>query len=456
MDTNKNSPFYRNVVEQVVKSETVPIRFENFANLVVSELEGGAPVLSTSKSWDLGRDGVGYGSAKGLFVLTSLRDDLDAKVFSDFERIQETTRYLKTMYFCSSQPLSEHKREQLRHQLADETDHAYEIDVLGASQIAELSIKYGDIAERFYNAEIQDVLKVLTAAPSDTSQENGFRLAILAAASEDSDAIRKEVYRTRLLDALRDGQGRTPAIVSKAISEALQLGRNIPTSTLAPHLDELTAEKLISYNGIAYQITAKGSEEIAQREKEGVGRLLELKGEIRTALEQGLGETIQIDHFNQIWKVFEAGISYYFASRGESLVAEVRRVFGEKIESNAVGTPHESLSFLDDLARSVGATSTNPDRRQDLEQAVKDIFSDRDGPAANWLIRISANFMCACAMGIEASTSRAMSQLFSKTRLLLDTDVILSLLGSGEPEHEGVATLVDRWRKLGGIVFAAR
>jgi DNA-binding PadR family transcriptional regulator len=454
MDTGKQSFFYRNVVEQVINSETVPIRFENFANAVVSKLEGGAPVLGTSTSWDRGRDGVGFGSASGLFVLTSLRDDVDAKFFSDLERIRETTPYLKSMYFCTSQPLSEHRRDQLRSQLNEETDGLYSIEVLGSGQITELAIQYDDLADRTYSAEINDIIKVLTTEPGASLQENGFRLAMLSSASETSDQIRSEVYRTRLLDALRDGRSRTAAAVCKTLSDALHLGRNIPESTLTPYLKALVEDKAVFFDGIVYNITPTGQSEIEKRANEGVGRLLELKKAIQLALEKGLGESLQIDHFNQIWAAFETSISYYFTARGEAVVYEIRRIFGEQPE-DLVTTQPESSSFLDEVASQVGATSTNSERRQDLEQAVKDIFSDRNGPAADWLIRISANFMSACAMGIEGSTSRAIHHLFSKTRLLLDTDVILSLLGHGEPEHDGVEALVDRWRKMGGAVYTA-
>lgn len=452
MDTSKNSPFYINIVERIINSETVPIRFENFANSVVEKLEN-APVLSTSKSWDLGRDGVGFGNGKGLFVLTSLRDDVDAKFFSDLERIKHTSKNLKIMYFCTSHTLSEYKREFLRNQLNSETDNLYTIEVLGASQLTELSIKYDDIAGRVYAAEIKDIINILTAEPNDSVRDNGLRLAMLSSASETSDQIRSEVYRTRLLDALRDGKPRTSAAVCKALSDNLHLGRSIAESALTPYLRRLVEDKVIYSDGVTYSITPTGRSEIDRRANDGVGRLLAMKGAIKSALEKGLGEEIQVDHFNQIWNIFETNISYYFTARGEFVVSEIQRIFGDIAESSQSSI--ETLHFLDELAEKIGETSSNIERRQDLEQAVKDIFSDRNGPAADWLIRVSANFMSACAIGIEVSTSSAINHLFSKTRLVLDTDVVLSLLGHGEPEHDGVQALVDRWRKMGGLVFTS-
>ena len=59
-------------VTQVLELEQSDVRFEAFANELVSALEG-QPVVSTSRSWDLGRDGRGYGSRRGVYVMTDTR-----------------------------------------------------------------------------------------------------------------------------------------------------------------------------------------------------------------------------------------------------------------------------------------------------------------------------------------------------------------------------------------------
>lgn len=52
-------------VDQVLARENDDGRFESFANDVASILEG-KPIVGTSKSWDLGRDGRGVVPTEGL------------------------------------------------------------------------------------------------------------------------------------------------------------------------------------------------------------------------------------------------------------------------------------------------------------------------------------------------------------------------------------------------------
>jgi hypothetical protein len=86
---------------------------------------------------------------------------------------------------------------------------------------------------------------------------------------------------------------------------------------------------------------------------------------------------------------------------------------------------------------------------------VQDLYTDSASHDTAWLVRVAASFLAACALGLEYSTSRAVAETLKKTTLVLDTDVVLSLLGEGEPEHESVETIVRRWTQNGGRVFVA-
>ncbi|WP_041929679.1 hypothetical protein [Methylibium petroleiphilum] len=131
----ENSPFKVAVIEQVLANENNDARFERFANSVVSAIEGGAKVLPTSASWDLGRDGVGVGKATGLYVCSSLRDDIDNKTLEDIERISTTTHNISRLYFCLSNRISEHRRAQFEAQLGAETDSKFPITCLGGNHL---------------------------------------------------------------------------------------------------------------------------------------------------------------------------------------------------------------------------------------------------------------------------------------------------------------------------------
>lgn len=106
----QDSPLVMSIATKVLDIETNDGRFENFSREVVQVLEGGGTIFSTSASWDLGRDGVGFGRSAGVYVCASLRDDVDAKALSDIQRLNSTTANIKHVYFCSSHQLSEQRR----------------------------------------------------------------------------------------------------------------------------------------------------------------------------------------------------------------------------------------------------------------------------------------------------------------------------------------------------------
>lgn len=456
MSTKPTSPYFKVVVEKVFNAETSDPRFEAACNSLVSALEGGAVVLGTSASWDLGRDGVGYGSADGLYVLTSLRDDIDNKVLDDLERITSTTRGIKRLYFCLSNRISEYGRSRYEAQLLAESGVDIAITCLGSGQLAEIAADHAEIVQQHYGAEIDNVLRVMAEEPSESTELRGLRLALISTADDTSDSIRREVYKNGLLDVFSDGTSRTVTKACKDLSDSLRLHRSISEEAVRPHLEVLCKEGMLSVTGPAFFITAQGRTDVANRREAGVDRLLALRQSVRDAIESSLGVPLIEDDFARVWGVFEERMAHYFTSRGESVVAEVCELLGEQQNlSNAAETHQPRLSFLNELAGAVAATSSHAGRRAELEQAVKDLFADRTGPAADWLVRIAANFMMACALGLEHTSAVAIERLLGQTRLLLDTDVVLSLLGEGEPEHDGVVALVEKWKRLGGDVLVA-
>ena len=61
--------------------------------------------------------------------------------------------------------------------------------------------------------------------------------------------------------------------------------------------------------------------------------------------------------------------------------------------------------------------------------------------------------MIVCALGLEESSGKRIRDTISRTHLVLDTDVVLELLGTGEPGNDSAETLVKEWRRHGGRVF---
>lgn len=445
-------PIGLTVSQSVLNFETNDARFEAFCRDVVSLLEGGSPILTTSTSWDLGRDGVGVGAARGIYVCASLRNDVDQKALNDLARIRETTKGIEKLYFCSSHKLSEQRITNIQSALEREADQEFSVTCLGATQLTEVSARDPAIFDRYYRAEHANVLRAISVDPSDEAEQHGLRLALIAAAGEDSNAIRRELYRAGLLEVLQDGLGRTAAACAKQLSARLQLGYNISDAAVAPHLNGLAADGLVTEDAGVFTVSEQGTAHIERLHLGAAERFLTIKNEIRSALENAIGGRLADAHFIKVWRILEDRITAHFHARGVSLVAEVSAL----LENSATETPSEStapLSFLEEMATAVAGTSTHPQQQEELRQAVLDLFLDRTGPAAEWLVRVCVSFLACCAIGLEHTSGVALRKLFARTALIFDSDVILSLLGDSEPDHHGVLEIASRWARLGGKLF---
>lgn len=452
MRPEADSEFIGDIYEIVIRSETNDGRFEHFSRDIVSFLEGGAPIFSTSKSWDLGRDAVGFGRATGIYVCTSLRDDPDVKALADIERLEQTTTKITRVYFCSSQKLSEHARDKVVAALNIEVDHKYPIVCLGSIQLAEAARQEKKAIERSYSGEIKNCLAAIEVGPNEEAETNGLRLALMTSGAEDSHIIRNSIYEAALLDSLSMGS-RTAVVAAKSLAETLKLHRSLPANVVLPYLSNLTSKGFASENNGVYSITINGKVRKQDNERAAAERLMVGRNQIKEALEVAMGATIGPDEFSRIWAVFEERLSYFLYMRGGSIVDEVSALLDA--DSAAPLEQRISLSFIDELAAAVSKTSSHPQHQLEICQAVKDLFADRTGPASQWLVSVCAAFVAACALGLEQSSADAIGRLLARTTIVLDTDVVLSLLGEGEPEHMAALTIVNTWvRNRGAVVVA--
>jgi hypothetical protein len=455
MQKQRNN-FIRNVVKNVIEAETNDGRFENFCRSVISLLEGGAIILSTSSSWDLGRDGVGAGIARGIYICSSLRDDVDSKALSDIKRITETTKNIHRLYFCSSHNLSEHRISSIEAELEKEVDFKFPVVCYGSSQLTETALSDGEeIAREFYNAEIEDCIRAIYPEDDNRSDEKNLRLALISITGDDSHTIKNEIYSLALLDMLKEGPKYTLPMCANRLAGHMKLSRPISTEAILPYLNTLLEQDFILENKGLYSISQSGLDHLNRREIEGAGRLVEGRTLIRSAIEDSIGARLGEDDYSKVWSVLEEKLALYLYSRGEALVQEIAEFVGMAGNESTITNVDSQvqLTFLDELATAVSSTSSHPERREELYQAVRDIFMDRTGHAADWLVRVSAAFIAACALGLEQNSGKALSRILARTTIVLDSDVVLSLIGVDEPEHEAVTTIVKRWRQNGGNVL---
>ena len=264
-----------------------------------------------------------------------------------------------------------------------------------------------------------------------------------------------KLYTAGLLEALSDEEERTLAVCSKVLSEHLHLGHVISDAAVLPHLQRLLRGDLVSQTGLTYKITSIGLERVKQERLRAAERFLEGRIAIRSAIEQSIGEKLSEDDYRRIWNVFESRIASYFHARGTQMVAEISALLEKGATNSQKPQVKSPLFFIDELATAVGNTSTHQQRRSELHTAVTDLFTDRTSGGTEWLVRVCASYVALCALGLEHASSAALTKLFARTALVLDSDVALSLLGEGEPEHQSVSTIVSKWTRVGGKVLIA-
>lgn len=453
------------IIKSIIESENSPRRFERLCTRLVSHYEGDAPVLRTSPSWDLGRDARGHYSDGKITLCVSLAELVDNKAKSDLSRLEATTGQIDRLYFCSSQPLSEHRVEGIRTELTDDLKRmgldTVDCTVFGSHQLTDLAVDEGNTFYEVYPAEIEDCLAVLRGQEpdDDSGQREALRLALLTTGHESSSSIRAHIYLAAIRGHLEE-RPKNAAELARGVASFLHLAHSIPEETIKLYLDMLIAKKEVSKGDRnRYSLTDVGMASNRRLESTASTDLMGGRLAVRTDLEDDLGYSLTDEHYHRIWKTLQEMIADHFFHKGQQMVTFVARLSTARRDYETDTSPDpisDDGDFLESLARAIGATSSLPDQQQELSNAITSVFSDRTGPAADWLTQLCYGFVVACSLGLEATSGRVLGQLIARMSLVLDTDVVLSLLCEGEPNHESVKGLVRRWQVIGGQIYVPR
>jgi hypothetical protein len=449
-------PLGEGVIQSVILGDPHPQRFESFCNALVSELEGGIAVVPTSRSWDLGRDGRDA-SGQGLFICATLEAKVSAKSVNDIKRLTEHAVKVSRVYFCSSRLLSEKQCAELEASLRPLLVPDATVSVHGAAQLAALAARTPAIASRHYQAEIEETVALMRGAATDGApEEEALRLSLMTLGSEASHEIRRSLYFGILCSVFARGP-RNSAECARDVSARLSLQRNIPWEVLEPYVRELAETGDIRLDEGRYHLTDAGNARLQGSEGGAAAQIVDGRTRLREAIEKSIGNRLADQHYDRIWAVIRQKMSHFFYTRGQQMVEEVGRLLSDEPSTagRASTPPPAPLFFIDDLAMAVANTATHPDQREELRTAVRDLFTERTGSAFEWLGSLCAAFVALCSLGLEATTGRAIGRMIASIALVLDTDVVLSLLNLGEADHSSVEAIVKRWRALrGGLLVA--
>lgn len=445
-----NQPLVGTIIEQELSTS----RFESFCNALVSEVEGGRPIVGTSPSWDMGRDGRAL-AGNAVFVCASLSDDVDEKAERDIKRLSSKRAKPCALYFCSNQKLSELRCDAIEEQLQKFIPAGSSIYVLGQQQLSELSLKHSGPFLKSYASEWRDCLMALREDGVSDTETEGFRLALVTSQGENTFAVRQGLYRALILSAIGPRETRTVGHIATLVSNDLGLARALGVDALVPHVNEMLRTHFLAEGKDGLSLTETGRGELRRNEEEAAKRLVEGRAIIRKALEAELGFALADDHFDRIWGIFREKIAHAFYMRGVSLLVAISTLIGQNAASK-VRTEKNVMAvseLFEQIGNAVAQTTHHEAQKEELRLATHDILTDQTGPAFEWLVGVSVSYVALCSLGVESSSRAAIADVLGRTSLILDTDIALSLLGEGEPEHEAVTIIARRWKRFGGTIL---
>lgn len=121
-----------------------------------------------------------------------------------------------------------------------------------------------------------------------------------------------------------------------------------------------------------------------------------------------------------------------------------------KPEKDIVEIPLEA--FADRVVNSISESQL----RQEIRQAIIDMFLERSSEAFNWLTQICGIYVMMCSLGFETLSNQQIVKALSCYCLVPDSDIVLSLLCVGEDNHADVEVILSGWEEIGGKLFMIR
>jgi hypothetical protein len=368
------------------------------------------------------------------------------------------TTELPGIRFCSSQSLSEHSLEKIRSLLRGLAPNVKAIEVEGAEQLQTIITRhrtYSSIFERFYPGEIGECHAFLASRDlDDATAVSGMRIALSTQLTNDGEGLRSDLLHNLVLTALLDERSRTQSGIAKLLSDSLYLGRIVHDAYISSALTHLEDNGLITkHHGKMFKITEKGKQNAASRAASGA----EMLGEGQTLLRESItllsGQSLPERDYLEVWRIVKEELSELLYLSGMQTIDALASL-AEQPEQGLFGRV-DLVERIKRMGAKIVAQLGNTPISKDIGQAVVDAFHDATTAIFDWFTKLCACYTAICALGLSEDAQRAIVRRLRKMDLFLDTDIALSLLAEGEPDHEKVRTLIEGWQKVGGTIHVA-
>jgi len=444
------------IVKSVLEAEYSYLRFEKLCLDLFYAAEG-IELSPTSLTHDAGRDGRAL-----LLRLTPSRpvlcatitSDIDDKVTHDAIRLAQTTKSDEIIY-CLSKSITEIKCDSIEARIRELYPEAKSVRVFGQIQILRLIEHNEQVFQKLYLAEIRNIERALLFKDETTPDiaEFGLRLALCTQVGNEATVLRKEITKCLILNTLSEQGSLKSTQISNTITHMLHLPQTISQEYISGVLEQFTKDGLVSIDNDLITLTDSAQDYLASLSERAGVTLLEGRKYIREALQELTGNKFADLHFDKIWEVFQDGISQLFYSHGLHIIRMVRSVLDNK--SHSVFKEQDYLP-LEEFADRISKLVTHPAQAREIRQAVIDIFTEKDNPAFQWLTQLCSIFVMMCSLGLESLSSEQIIKTLSNYHLVPDSDIIISFLCEGEPNHEDVDRIIKGWKAVSGNIHLAR
>ena len=430
-------------VNQVLAHEHNDVRFEAFANKLVSILEG-KPIVSTSKSWDLARDGRGLGSRQGTFVLTTLRTEID-KPRTDAARLKDTAWRIQRVYYVAPRLISEVVLEEHCKEIRSILGEDVPVDPIGGPQISDL-VSSGKVAQAFkqhYAGEL-DSIKTALAPDTDNPESKHLELALYTFGAKNTQELRVALS-SRLILGLLDKK--PLSLIELATSAATVLGvAAFSESSIEYYCGFLKDSGRIDLKGPRYEITDLGRQKLVLGDERVVESGLSGRDAVRKAVEESLGTRLQEQQWNHIWTALQKELARAFYVRGKQVLDVISTLL-----DGDTSTVHRDIlaDLVDNILTSIIRNHVSVPNRSNMLRALKDAFLPGDQHGAfEWLAGVAGRFAATCTLGLPAEIASALAEALKKIRCFIDTDVVISYLCAHEPSSAAAHAIVNLNRRL--------
>ena len=437
-------------IYQILENEISDGRFELFANDVVTVLEG-RPILPTSRSWDLGRDGRTASPGHGVYVLSSLRKDFSDKAREDAERLRETTSRIRRVYFYSSQRITDYATERIRGDLQGIFGLDVDVDAYGSTQLVGLvqEGKVRSVFEKHYSSEIAALKFLCRPVEDDSPHIQGLQLALATFTSGDVGSLREALYQNLIIQLLANGPLSSREMLDAA--DRMFGMRCLTKFSVEHHCKALTEVGCIESVGPRFRLTGIGESRLDALRAAQRGEELRGGQVVRHTVETSLGMTLTNDHWGRIWSSLQTGLANAFYSRGKEIVALVSALAeGQEVEGMREGF----ADLLDRTIVQVVSRTCQSIQRKQFIRALRDAFLPGDPSGAfEFLADLASKFVALCTLGFPQEVQAVLERTFSQFRFVFDTDVLIAWFCQHEPGHDAAKAVYEIAMRLKRPIF---